>query len=66
MPHNQCPPSRRGHTWRELRSSELPRGSIAVLKVAAAIRVCDRCGTPGRVDGQGVIHVIDAAVKEAS
>jgi len=39
----------------------VPRGSIAARKIAAAIRVCDRCGTPGRVDNQGCIHVIDAA-----
>lgn len=56
MPRNHCPPSRRGHSWRELRSDELPRESIAALKGAPALRVCVRCGKPGRVDSQGRIE----------
>lgn len=59
MPHDHCPPSRRGHSWRELRFDELPRGSIAALKITPAIRVCSRCGKPGRIDAQGRIVVME-------
>lgn len=60
MPHNQCPPSRRGHAWRELTLDDLPRGSIAALKIDAALRVCKRCDKLGRVSNQGVIRVVEA------
>ena len=60
MPHDQCPPSRRGHSWRELTFADLPRGSIAAIKIAPALRVCKRCGAIGRVSDQGVIHVMGA------
>lgn len=56
---NHCPPNRRGHTWREMRLDDLPRGSIAVLKIAPSLRVCKRCGALGRVSDQGVIHVVE-------
>lgn len=59
MPRDHCPPSRRGHTWRELRLDDLPRGSIAALKIAPALRVCKRCDALGRVSDQGVIHVVE-------
>ncbi|HSX22249.1 MAG TPA: hypothetical protein VLE97_05685 [Gaiellaceae bacterium] len=59
MPRDQCPPSRRGHSWRELILADLPRGSIAALKIAPALRLCKRCGALGRVSGQGVIHVVE-------
>ena len=61
MPHDQCPPSRRGHSWRELTRVDLvdlPRGSVAI---AAALRLCKRCGTLGRVDSQGIIRIVEAA-----
>jgi hypothetical protein len=58
MPHDHCPPSRRGHSWRELTLGDLPRGSIAALKIAPAFRVCKRCGALGSVNNQGVIRVI--------
>ena len=58
MPHDHCPPSRRGHSWRELRSDELSRGSITALEIPA-IRVCSRCGKLGRVDAQGRIIVME-------
>jgi hypothetical protein len=59
MPHDQCPPSRRGHAWRELTLADLPRGSIAALKIAPALRVCKRCEKLGRISNQGVIHVVE-------
>jgi hypothetical protein len=59
VPRDHCPPSRRGHTWRELTLADLPRGSIAALKIAPALRVCERCGALGRISGQGVIHTIE-------
>jgi hypothetical protein len=39
---------------------DLPRGSIAALKIAPALRICKRCGTLGRVSGQGVVHIVGA------
>jgi hypothetical protein len=60
MSHDQCPPSRRGHSWRELTLADLPRGSIAALKIAYPLRICKRCDALGRVSNQGVIHVVEA------
>jgi hypothetical protein len=57
MPHNQCPPSRRGHAWREVTADDLPRGE----KIDLALRVCKRCGKRGRVSNQGVIHAVEAS-----
>ena len=62
MPHDHCPPSKRGHSWRELRTGELPKGSIAALKIAPALRVCKRCAALGRVSSQGVVHVVELEV----
>jgi hypothetical protein len=59
VPHNHCPPSRRGHAWRALTLGDLPRGSVTALKIAPALRVCKRCGARGRVSNQGVIHVVE-------
>jgi hypothetical protein len=59
MPHDQCPPSRRGHSWRELTAADLPRRTVAELLVPA-LRLCKRCGALGRVSKQGVIHVMEA------
>lgn len=57
MPHNQCPPSRRGHTWREMTPADLPRSSAAP-QIDPALRVCKRCGVRGHISSQGVIHLI--------
>lgn len=59
MPHDHCPPSRRGHSWRELVLADLPRGSIAALKIMLSLRICKRCDAIGRVSNQGVIHTIE-------
>jgi hypothetical protein len=59
MSHEHCPPSRRGHSWRELTSADLPRRAVADL-VTPALRLCKRCGALGRVSNQGVIHVVEA------
>lgn len=59
MPHDQCPPSRRGHSWRELTRADLPRRAAAEL-LDPALRLCKRCGALGRVSKQGVIHVVGA------
>ena len=62
MSHAQCPPSKRGHSWRELNYDELRMsslGSVAALKIVHVVRVCKRCGAPGRVDSQGVIHAME-------
>lgn len=58
MPHNQCPPSRHGHTWREPGLEDL-----AILGAAIdqpSLRVCKRCGKLGRVNKQGVIYTVEA------
>ena len=60
MPHDQCPPSHRGHTWRALTRADLPRGSIAALEMLA-LRICQRCDKLGRISNQGVIHVVEIA-----
>lgn len=58
MSHAQCPPSRRGHSWRKLILAELPPGSsFATLKLVSEQRICERCGTRGRVDKQGITRV---------
>jgi len=56
MPHNQCPPSRRGHAWRELSRID---GPLMKLPNALEIRICKRCQVLGRVSSQGVIHVVE-------
>ena len=58
MPHDHCPPSKRGHSWRELRFDELPKGSIAEHKAAMALRICKRCEARGRVSSQGEIKAV--------
>jgi len=65
MPHNQCPPSRRGHTWRELTVTDqlgpkLAPDMTADLKIGSPLRRCKQCGALGRVSNQGVIHVVEA------
>jgi hypothetical protein len=65
MPHNQCPPSRRGHSWSEVpvtdqRTLQLPHESSTVaINSAPDLRLCKRCGALGRVSSQGVIHVVE-------
>ena len=56
MPHNQCPPSRRGHAWRESRLDDLAILSAAIGD--SALRICKRCGKLGRVNKQGMICVV--------
>ena len=59
MPHDQCPPSQRGHSWRELAQADLPSRTVAEL-LNPTLRLCKRCGALGRVSKQGVIHVVEA------
>lgn len=54
MPHDQCPPSRRGHTWNKPTFEDL--ASMADPE----IRVCKRCGKLGRVNKSGVIYAVEA------
>jgi len=54
MSHSQCPPSRRGHSWREVTRTELPSEAVAI---APHLRVCTRCAVLGRVDKQGIVRV---------
>ena len=57
MPRNHCPPSRRGHTWREPNLDALALLGAAVNR--HAIRVCKRCGKLGCVNKQGVIYAVE-------
>lgn len=57
MPHNWCPPSRRGHSWSEPSDEDLKVPSVAALD-RRAIRVCKRCGKLGCVSSQGLIKEI--------
>jgi hypothetical protein len=45
-----CPPSRRGHSWREIRRPDglLPHDLLA-------LRVCKRCGEVGQISAQGIV-----------
>lgn len=58
MPHDHCPPSRRGHSWRALSPEDLPRGTVP--KIDPTLRLCSRCGARGRVNNQGVICLMEA------
>jgi hypothetical protein len=58
MPHDQCQPSRRGHSWRELPLVPLSKGG-PTLRELLELRRCARCGVLGRVSKQGVIHVVE-------
>jgi len=62
MPHNQCPPSRRGHAWRELTAIESKgsaiNGAVPSTKTTPDLRLCRRCGAFGRVSKQGIVHVL--------
>jgi hypothetical protein len=55
MPHNQCPPSRRGHTWNK------PSWNEPAIQGDPAIRICQKCGQLGRVNKQGVIYAMETA-----
>ena len=72
MSHNQCPPSRRGHTWREMTAVDLQRAPMSASKIDLqrapmsaskidpALRICKRCGARGLVSNQGVVqHIPD-------
>jgi hypothetical protein len=53
-----CPPSRRGHAWREL-SQDAPRpAEVSPIFHPAEARLCARCGALGRVNKQGVVVVV--------
>ena len=55
-PRTHCPPSHRGHAWREPGPDDLARFGAAPDR--HAIRVCTRCGKRGSVNRQGVIKEI--------
>ena len=55
-PRTHCPPSRRGHAWRELGPDDLARLGAAPDRLA--LRVCRGCGRIGRVNSQGVIKEV--------
>jgi hypothetical protein len=59
MPHNQCPPSRRGHTWRELPLVPPSKGGPTIRELFE-LRRCARCNALGRVNKQGLIDVVEA------
>lgn len=61
MPHNQCPPSRRGHAWREMIPADLPRRSTVPPKIDPALRICKRCGVRGLVSTQGIVHLLEGS-----
>jgi len=47
-----CPPSKRGHTWREPEPTTMP---TIPRRALFALRICARCGAFGHVDTQGRI-----------
>ncbi|HSX22373.1 MAG TPA: hypothetical protein VLE97_06310 [Gaiellaceae bacterium] len=53
MPRDCCPPSRRGHSWREASADDVG------LPDDPALRVCKRCGKLGRVNKCGVIYAVE-------
>jgi hypothetical protein len=59
MPHNQCPPSRRGHSWREMIPADLPCLSAPPARIDPALRICKRCGTRGIVSPQGIVRLME-------
>jgi len=54
-PRTHCPPSLRGHSWRNPDSLELLLGAP---RDGHALRICKRCGKLGRVNTQGVIKEV--------
>ena len=58
MPRNHCPPSRRGHTWKEL--PRVSSESGLTIRDRLELRTCGRCGVLGRISKHGVIHVVEA------
>lgn len=57
MPHNWCPPSLRGHSWREPSAEDLKVLPVSSIN-PRAVRVCKRCGKLGCVNSQGVIKEV--------
>ena len=55
-PRNHCPPSHRGHAWREPAPDDLALLGAAINR--HALRVCKRCGKLGCVNKQGVIKEV--------
>ena len=58
MPRDHCPPSRRGHSWRELPLVPPSEGGPTIRELVQ-LRKCARCGVFGRVSKQGIIHVVE-------
>jgi hypothetical protein len=61
MGRDHCPPSRRGHTWREARLEDLVVFGVAMHP---ALRVCKRCGKLGRVNKQGMICTLEGLIRK--
>jgi len=58
MSHHWCPPSRRGHDWREA-NLEQDRSVLRTTTLdPRTIRICKRCGKLGCVSNQGVIKEV--------
>ena len=57
MPHDHCPPDRRGHTWRELPWIVAHKGGPTIRELLE-LRKCVRCGALGRINSQGVVFVV--------
>ena len=53
--HLACPPSRRGHAWREMHCRLPPSEGGPTIRDLAELRICGRCGEVGRVNAQGVV-----------
>jgi len=68
MPYDHCPPSRRGHAWRELTLADQhgPKLTRTALKAMLTLRLCARCGTLGHVSNQGVVHVMEGTTTHAT
>jgi len=58
MSHHHCPPSKRGHTWKELPLVPPSQGGPTIRELAE-LRKCARCNALGRVNKQGVICVVE-------
>jgi hypothetical protein len=53
--HLACPPSRRGHAWRELPCKIPPSENGPTIRELIETRVCRCCGEIGRVNSQGIV-----------
>jgi len=57
VPHDHCPPSRRGHAWRELPLVPPSEGGPTIRELYE-LRRCLRCAAIGRVDAWGRIVIV--------